>query len=177
MVIKKYRILSIIIIIFFLLLLPTGSLGAPNDYPCPCSIWSISDTPVIPAQDESLPVELGLQFRTDDPGYITGLRFYKGSGNSGPHYGHLWTTNGALLGTATFTNETDTGWQEATFPTPIAIITDTTYVISYHAPSGHGSLTDHGLLNPIYNEPLTALANGGVFTYGPSGSFPSNSLR
>ncbi len=175
MVIKKHGILPIIILILFLLLLPTSSLGAPDAYPCPCSIWSISDTPAVLAQDETLPIELGLQFTTDDPGYITGLRFYKGSGNSGPHYGHLWTATGTLLGTATFTNETDTGWQETTFPTPIAIIPDTTYVVSYHAPSGHWSLTDQGLSDPVYNEPLTALEDGGVFTYGSSGSFPSNS--
>ena len=27
-------------------------------------------------------------------GYILGLRFYKGNGNTGTHVGHLWTTDG-----------------------------------------------------------------------------------
>ena len=179
MVIKKYKIFPIIFLLFFLLLLPTASLGAPNCYPCPCSIWSSSDTPAIPAQDDALPIELGVQFRSDDVGYITGVRFYKGPGNTGPHYGHLWTTSGTLLGTATFTNETDSGWQEATFPTPIAITANTTYIASYHAPSGHWSLTTGGLSSEVYNQPLRALANGdvspgnGIFTYGPTGSFPN----
>ena len=38
-------------------------------------------------------------------GYITGIRFYKGSGNTGTHVGHLWmaASTGTLTGTATFT--------------------------------------------------------------------------
>ena len=37
-------------------------------------------------------VELGVKFRSDVAGYITGIRFYKGAGNTGTHVGHLWTT-------------------------------------------------------------------------------------
>ena len=36
-------------------------------------------------------VELGVKFRTDVAGSITGVRFYKGSQNTGTHVGHLWT--------------------------------------------------------------------------------------
>ena len=84
-----------------------------------------------------------------------------------------------MLGTATFTNETDSGWQEATFPTPIVITANTNYIASYHAPSGHWSLTTGGLSSEVFNQPLRALANGdvspgnGIFTYGPTGSFPN----
>jgi len=33
--------------------------------------------------------------------------------------GNLWTTSGTLLATATFSNETASGWQEVTFATPV----------------------------------------------------------
>ena len=61
-------------------------------------------------------------------GYITGIRFYKGSGNTGTHVGHLWTSTGTLLATATFSNETASGWQQVNFATPVAITAGTTYV-------------------------------------------------
>ena len=161
--------------------IPMQSLAAPN-YPCPCSIWSPASTPAIPAQIEALPVELGVKFKSDDPGYITGLRFYKGTGNTGTHYGHLWTTSGTLLGTATFSGETDTGWQEAALHPPIAIVAGTVYIASYHTPTGHWSLTSGGLGTQVYNQPLTALATtdvptgNGVYKYGPSGSFPDQTV-
>ena len=58
------------------------------------------------------PIELGVKFESAVPGYITGIRFYKGAGNTGTHVGHLWTSTGTLLATATFTNETAAGWQQ-----------------------------------------------------------------
>ncbi len=175
------------LLVFSLVLSPTASaiVGpvrvAQAAYPCPCSIWTPAATPAIPAQAESLPVELGVVFKTDVgvSGYITGVRFYKGTGNTGTHYGHLWTTSGTLLGTATFANETATGWQEAAFPTPILIEANTPYIVSYHTSTGHWSLTSAGLTSQVYNEPLTALASSasplgnGVYKYGPSGSFPN----
>ena len=32
------------------------------------------------------------------PGYITGIRFYKGAGNTGTHVGYLWTSTGYAAG-------------------------------------------------------------------------------
>ena len=66
-------------------------------------------------------VEVGVKFQSSVDGYITGIRFYKHTVNTGTHTGHLWTSNGTLLGTATFTNESASGWQEATFAAPIAV--------------------------------------------------------
>ena len=81
-------------------------------------------------------VSLGVKFRSDVNGFITGIRFYKGSANTGTHVGSLWTSGGQLLATATFTNETASGWQQANFATPVAITANTVYVASYHAPNG-----------------------------------------
>ena len=51
-------------------------------------------------------VELGVKFRSDIAGYITGVRFYKGAGNTGTHTGSLWSRAARCSRTATFTNET-----------------------------------------------------------------------
>ncbi|MGO9599389.1 MAG: N,N-dimethylformamidase beta subunit family domain-containing protein, partial [Isosphaeraceae bacterium] len=67
--------------------LPTG----------PLSIWSNSVTPGTPDSGPDNPVELGVDFSSDISGYITGIRFYKSSANTGTHTGSLWTSSGTLL--------------------------------------------------------------------------------
>src|SRR5262249_956635 len=83
------------------------------------------------------PVELGLKFYSDADGFITGVRFYKGSLNTGTHIGNLWTSSGTLLASATFTGESASGWQQVLFGTPVAVTANTTYVVSYHSNVGN----------------------------------------
>src|SRR5262249_30596740 len=80
---------------------------------CPCSIWPPSAAPGNPSTADSSRVEVGVQFRADLDGTITGIRFYKGSTNTGTHVGSLWSTSGTLLGRVTFSSETASGWQQA----------------------------------------------------------------
>ena len=88
---------------------------------CPCSAWSNATTPTVAADSDTSPVELGVKFRSSVAGYITAIRFYKSSTNVGTHVANLWTGNGALAATATFTNETAQGWQQVTLPAPTPI--------------------------------------------------------
>jgi len=123
-----------------------------------------------------------MKFRSDVAGTVTGIRFYKGSTNTGPHVGNLWSSTGALLGTVTFANETASGWQQADLPSPVNINPGVTYIVSYHAPAGHyaadtGYFTNSGR----YNAPLYALRTGvdgtnGVYLYG-AGGFPNQSFN
>jgi hypothetical protein len=112
-------------------------------------------------------------------GLVTGVRFYKGSQNTGTHVGRLWTSSGQLLAQATFTNETASGWQQVSFATPVAIKANTVYVVSYHAPAGRYSVDDGYFQTADTNGPLRALANGesggnGVYRYGSGGVFPNS---
>src|SRR5262249_45163148 len=62
---------------------------------CPCSIWGSGAAPINVLENDTSPVELGLKFRSDVSGSITGVRFYKGgASNGGTHVGHLWTSSG-----------------------------------------------------------------------------------
>jgi len=150
---------------------------------CPCSLWQQSTTPtVVNAADQSS-VELGVKFRSELNGFVTGIRFYKGVANTGIHVGNLWSTTGALLATASFTNETASGWQQVTFSQPVAVTANTTYVASYFDPNG-GYAADQGYFTPVGtdNPPLHALADGadgsdGVYSYGPASSYPTSSYR
>jgi hypothetical protein len=110
-------------------------------------------------------------------GTITGLKFYKGSTNTGTHVADFWTSSGQLLASATFTNETGSGWQLVNFATPVSITAGTTYVASYHTNVGHYSY-DYNYFSSQYNSgSLHVPANGGVYAYGGSGSFPSQSYN
>jgi hypothetical protein len=148
---------------------------------CPCSIWAASATPATAASTDANAVELGVKFQTDVGGYITGIRFYKGTTNTGTHIGNLWSSSGQLLATATFANETASGWQQVSFSTPVAVTANTTYVASYFAPVGRYALNSQ-YFNPngVTNAPLRALANAaaggnGVYRYGTTSGFPTAS--
>jgi hypothetical protein len=89
------------------------------------------------------------------------------------HTAHLWTSSGTLLATATFANETATGWQTASLSSPVAIASDTTYVASYFVPIANAAYTTGYFVNPLVRGPLTAPANvNGVFRAGATG-FPN----
>jgi Domain of unknown function (DUF4082)/Secretion system C-terminal sorting domain len=122
-------------------------------------------------------IELGVKFKTSLPGYITGIRFYKTSGNTGTHTGELYSSSGTRLAQAVFINETATGWQTVTFSSPVAIAAGTTYVAAYFSPSGTFTSTAGYFVNDIVNNPLIALKDGedgpnGVFNNSSTPSFP-----
>ena len=149
---------------------------------CPCSIWSSSTTPA-GADPDSGQLEIGVKFRADQAGTITGLRFYKFSNNTGAHIGHLWTSTGTLLGTATFAGETASGWQQVSFGAPAAIAANTTYVASYHTDVGHYAVNSAYFATAgVDNSPLHALQDGvdggnAVYGYGASGTFPNQTYQ
>jgi hypothetical protein len=163
---------------------PSGGVQVnANPQVCPCTIWNPSMAPAAPDSGDPTAVEVGVKFRTDDDGVITGLRFYKASANTGTHVGHLWTASGTLLGTVTFTGESGSGWQQVQFASPIPVAANTDYVASYFAPSGHYAGDGKYFSTAGYDDPpLHALANGvdganGVYIYtGTPGVFPTNSF-
>jgi N,N-dimethylformamidase beta subunit-like protein/uncharacterized protein DUF4082/fibronectin type III domain protein/Big-like domain-containing protein len=124
---------------------------------------------------------LGVKFTADTSGTITGIRFYKASTNTGTHVGSLWSSSGSLLASATFTNETGSGWQTVLFSNPVTINPGTTYVASYFAPGGHYSFTPAALYSQLDNAPLHALATGttgnGVYNYGSANAFPTSTYN
>ena len=146
---------------------------------CPCTIWGSSATPAVIAADANA-IEVGLKFRADADGFITAIRFYKGSTNTGTHVGSLWTSTGALLGQATFTGESASGWQQVTFTSPIAVTANTTYVASYHTNVGHYALNKgYFATSGFDNPPLHALMTGvdgsnGIYLYSATPAFPTS---
>ena len=144
------------------------------------TIWPSTAVPTVADVGVDSPVELGVSFKADVNGYITGIRFYKSAANTGTHVGNLWSSTGTLLASATFTNESASGWQQVNFANPVAITGNTVYVASYHSTVGHWSANWNFFASSgVDNRPLHALANvngtpDGRFTYGSTSAFPTN---
>jgi hypothetical protein len=160
----------------------TGPASAATSAVAPrYSIFEYGTPATIDAGDGSS-VNLGVKFTADTSGTVSAIRFYKAATNTGTHVGSLWTSTGTLLAQATFTAESASGWQKATFSTPVAITAGTTYVASYLAPNGHYSVDGSAFgAAGMDNPPLHALANSlspnGVYAYGASSAFPSSSFN
>jgi hypothetical protein len=142
-----------------------------------------NQTPVAPTDNDHQPTvgqEVGVRFTTSVPGFITGVRFYKTTGNSGTHTGELYDNAGNRLAQAVFTGETATGWQNVSFSSPVAINANTTYVAAYFSSLGY-YVEDNGYFASTWltNAPLTALQDGangcnGPFLYSAAPAFPTS---
>src|SRR5262245_39669063 len=144
------------------------------------TIFAPAAMPRNPMANNQSSRELGLKFHSDNDGLIAGVRFYKGgAANGGQHLGRLWTSDGTMLGSVIFTNETDSGWQQALFQTPIPITANTTYVVSYFAPQGNYAEDNNAFASSgVDNAPLHALSDAaaggnGVFLQSSTGGFPT----
>jgi hypothetical protein len=176
----------------------SGNIGSVVTSPaitvnCPCSLWGTSKTLSAAEADsgDTTSVEVGVKFRSDAYGTVSGVRFYKAATNTGTHVGSLWDANGNRLAQATFSNESASGWQTVTFDSPVPVQANTTYVASYHAPNGHyaatgdyfwrspapgpngGATADSPPLHAVRN---TATTGNGVYSYGAASTFPTNSF-
>ena len=146
--------------------------AAPTTY----SLWNASATPAMPDGGDGQAVELGVKFTPSSSGFITGVRFYKSTANTGVHTGSLWSASGQLLATATFTGEGGSGWQQVLFSTPVAVSAGTTYTASYHTNTGHYALNRSFFTSSFLSGPLQVPINGGVYLYG-AGGFPTQSYQ
>jgi hypothetical protein len=146
----------------------------------PFTLWPAGSVPMHPNEPtDTASVELGVRFTADVNGYVKGIRFYKGAGNTGTHRGNLWSASGALLANANFTGETASGWQQVLFATPVPVTAGTVYTASYLARRGRYA-HDEGYFDAAYDRaPLHALANAsggnGVYHYGTASAFPTDS--
>ncbi len=147
------------------------------------TIFKSTDTPQEPTvNDRQGGIVLGIKFRSTQNGFITGIRYYKGAGTTGTHIGSLWNSSGTQLATATFSNETASGWQQVTFSNPVSIIAGVTYIASCFSSSGDYAATDPYFSQAVVNGPLRGLANGedgpnGLYRYSSTPVFPNYSYN
>ena len=127
---------------------------------------------------------MGVRFRAEAAGYIARDPLLQGAGQHGDARGDLWTNGELLLARATFTGETTSGWQTASFAQPVPVKANTTYVASYLAPAGHYAILSSGFFasTGTASPPLYALMDGvaganGVYKYTTTPAFPSTAYQ
>lgn len=145
---------------------------------CACSLFG--DPTGAGNFNEGTDLELGVKIIPDQDGYISGVRFYKQGSMSGLHTGRLWEADGTPLATMNYT-ETASGWQEATFSSPVFVTEGTTYVASTTMNDGRYIATSNYFTSDIINGPLKAPSSAssggnGVFA-GNGGDFPTSSFN
>ena len=62
--------------------------------------------------------ELGTRIRVTAQSQLIALRFWKEPGETGTHVGRLWSSTGTQLASATFQNESASGWQRQMLASP-----------------------------------------------------------
>ena len=141
------------------------------------TLFPASATPAIVNTTDASAVELGVKFQTSVAGTVSGIRFYKSSQDTGVHTGELWTSTGTKLATATFINETASGWQTVNFASPVTVTPGAIYTASYHTNVGHYSNSENYFTTNVTSGPLTAPASGnGVYAYGSTSLFPTSTF-
>jgi fibronectin type 3 domain-containing protein len=170
----------------------SANIGAPSagtsvSVLCPCSLLGGATPKVADAGDPGS-IELGVKFRSDVAGTVSGIRYFKSARNTGTHTGSLWSAGGELLAEATFSGESESGWQQVEFSSPVPIKANTTYVASYLAPHGHYADTSWQLNDPpalgsdiLDRPPLHILPDvgtgNGVYQYTSTSAFPTGTYH
>ncbi len=164
-----------------LVLLAPGA-GRASLEPGVGALWETSVTPGIPNWPDTNPVEVGVKFVTSEDISVVGVRFYKGNLNTGFHSGSLWDAKDrALLAQATFTSETEQGWQDVLFDAPVPMSPGDVYIASYFVPIGYYSAVNEYFATSVTSGPVTALSSSeadgnGVYVYG-STAYPEFTYR
>jgi hypothetical protein len=114
---------------------------------------------------------LGVRFSCTAPTTLRAIRFFKDARQTGTHVGRLFlNSTGALLAEVTFTNETESGWQEQALSAPVALEVGVEYVIGIDFPIAGRVFTTN------YAWPKTTdsvVATHGPYRAGPTAQMPS----
>lgn len=157
---------------------PVEATGVPVQLEGPYTVFG-AQVPQTPDAGDTSAAELGLRFTATTDGYVSGVRFYKSKDNGGQHTGTLWSATGEKLATTTFTEETETGWQQTKFDHPVEVSAGTEYVVSYYAPKGHyASQTQAFSYTGLDAGPVSVAGGFGTASpgvYDTNGDFPAGS--
>ena len=150
---------------------------------CPCSVFGSTVPEDARGQRPVAPSSSACGSRPTGDGFVTGVRFYKGTGNTGTHVGSLWSATGSRLahGDLHRTSPRPAGRPRPSSP-PVAVTAGTTYVVSYTAPERalRGPTRTPSAYEARRAAPLDVAGGFGAppaGVYGSPGAFPDQQLR
>ncbi|SFC74014.1 DUF4082 domain-containing protein [Tropicimonas isoalkanivorans] len=139
------------------------------------TIWSDSARPDIASDPDATSVQLGLKFHADVASEVDAVRFYKSAENTGVNSVSIWSADGKLLATQDVGALSGSGWQEIKLDNAVPLEAGQSYIVSYHTTSGHYSVSEGFFTGASDPGPISLESNAGVYAYGDSGNFPSQS--
>lgn len=128
-------------------------------------IWSGSTRPIGGASTDNQSVVLGTRFTVSRDGWITGLRYYRFPDAQASPSATLWSSSGSRLAAADFSPSPSSGWLTTPLASPIRVLANQQYIVSYAAPKGRYAV-DLGVFasgRTVANRNLVATA--GVYSY------------
>lgn len=154
---------------------PARAAAAPHGE----SLFAATTVPKTVADEDRVPVEVGVRVRFAAAGSVTAVKFYRAPQNGGRHVGHVWSATGAMLAEVTFASDAKVGWQTAVLAKPVPVQAGADYVISYHAPKGaYSADVDYFASRSVTTASLTAPSGrNGVYHYGATPGFPRDTWR
>ena len=154
---------------------------------CPTDLLS-SFTPHDTNYNDAAAVNVGAKFKVHGAPFVHGVKFYKGTNNTGTHVAHLRdVTTSTDLALATYSSETSSGWQTVDFSSNIAVSDSDTYMVWVSMPNGHyavdggyaGGPNSFGLRGFGTSEDVAYMESGsnGVYEYTSTHStVPTNAV-
>jgi hypothetical protein len=140
------------------------------------TVFDANTVPKVASDPDPNPAELGVRFSVSKTIMVSGIRFYRGAGNSGRHVGHLWSATGRALRTVRFAPTSAIGWTEAKLSKPLRVSPGQQLVASYSAPHGHYANDPGGFAQRSTDGVVTFPRGAGVFSYR-MGSMPRTVWR
>ena len=130
-----------------------------------------SEVPAKAADPDDDAVTVGVVLTAKRSGTITEVRFYKGSANTGTHVGAVYSSWGRRLASATFTDESQQGWQSVELDSPVRLRAGQTVTAAVLMPRGHYAVT-----SPYQwpDESTSMAAVRGVYRYGSELTNPTS---
>lgn len=152
-------------------LVPAMSQSASGATPPTYRVWADTVVPTVPAHQLDNSINVGTRMTVAQSGYVTALRFYKASSNTGTHVGRVYDAAGREVRAVTFSGESASGWQRATLAQPLWLGAGARFTVSTWMPKGHWSYALGALHAPRTSGPLTAV--GGSYLFSGYQQFPS----
>jgi Ca2+-binding RTX toxin-like protein len=153
------------------------------------TLFGPEEVPATIVTSDSTDYELGVKLQANTAGEVLSLRYYRGAADADDtdtRTLNLWEIDGDLLASVVVvSNPGETGWQVGDLTTPITLLADTLYVVSYGTTQNYAFTAEYfasGHTGPdgVLSAPSSplGLANGnGVFANGAPGSFPTQSFN
>lgn len=157
----------------------SGVSGGSESVPSQSHVFSSSPSTLDTGQTD--PVTVGTRWNTATAGNVWGVRYYRNSGTvptSGNFKVGLWDNDGTLLASREVpAGNTQNGWVDVRFSSPVSVSANHDYVVGYYSPNGQEVYTSGGLSADVTNGDLTAPADSsgtpnGVYSLNSSFAFP-----